>query len=92
MLNLYSVRDVKAEAYGAIICCPSVGLAVRSFSEACLDPKSPMALYPADFSLYELGTFDPNSGTVKGHKVPIYVASAVEMLAKKVTAFQEIPA
>ena len=90
MLKLYSVRDVKAEAYGAIICCPSVGLALRSFQEACQDPKSPMALYPSDFSLYELGSFDPDSGEIKGHKVPTYVASAAEMSVKKVP--QEITA
>ncbi|WNK13523.1 MAG: nonstructural protein [Microvirus sp.] len=79
MLKIFSVRDVKGEAYGALMCVATVGLAMRAFTDACNAPGSPLADYPADYSLYELGTFDPNSGTVAGHKVPSFIASAVEV-------------
>lgn len=92
MLKIYAVRDVKADAYGTLICCPTKGLALRAFADACADPRSPMAQYPSDYTLYELGTFDPASGSVTGHKVPEYVASAVETIAKSKPAGQAVEA
>lgn len=84
MLKVFAVRDVKADAYGALICVPTQGLAMRAFIEAAADPRGPIAQYPTDYSLYELGTFDPNSGTLIGHKTPIFVSSAIEAKAVKV--------
>lgn len=82
MQNLYAVRDVKADSFGSLICAPTKGLATRSFADACADPRSALALYAADYSLYELGTFDPASGGIVGHATPVYVCSAVEMIAE----------
>lgn len=76
MLRVYAVRDVKADAFGSLIVCPTKGLALRAFADACADQRSPMAQYPEDYNLYELGTFEPNSGELVGHKVPVHVASA----------------
>lgn len=80
MNKVFSVRDVKADSYGALICCPTRGIALRVFAEACANPQSPMSQYPADFSLYEVGDWDASSGTLVGHKVPEYVASAAEVI------------
>ncbi|WNK12978.1 MAG: nonstructural protein [Microvirus sp.] len=93
MLKIFAVRDVKAEAYGALICVMTKGLASRAFVDACSDSRSPMAQYPSDYSLYELGEFDPNSGAVSGHKLPVYIMSATEALAsvpKVVTPSPEV--
>lgn len=80
MLKIFSVRDVKADAYGNLICCPTAGLATRAFADACASPQSPMAQYPSDYSMYELGSFDPSSGVVVGLPVPKFIASATEMI------------
>lgn len=80
MLKIYAVRDAKAEAYGSLICCATAGLATRAFADACADSRSPMASYPKDYDLYELGTFDPSSGQVVGYALPKFIASASEML------------
>lgn len=83
MMKLYAVRDVKADSFGAPISIATKGLALRSFSDACLDPKSEFARFPADYMLYELGEYEPNSGKIVSHNIPVYVASASEMLSKK---------
>lgn len=80
MLRLFAVRDVKADAYGAIICLGTRGLALRAFADACANSQSPMAQYPSDYSLYELGEFEPCSGVVKGLATPVFVASAVDVV------------
>ena len=80
MLKVYAVRDVKADAYGNLICVSTAGLATRAFADACADSRSPMAQYPEDYSLYELGTFDPSSGQILGHRLPSLVVSAVSII------------
>lgn len=76
MLKIYAVRDVKADAFGALIGCPTKGLAIRAFSDACADGNSPMARCPEDYSLYELGSYDPSSGLLTPHRLPELVVSA----------------
>lgn len=82
-MKLYAVRDVKAEAYGAPMSIATRGLALRSFGDACLAPKSELGRFPSDYMLYELGTWDPNSGSIVAHNVPVFIASASEMIIKE---------
>lgn len=81
MQKVYAVRDVKADSFGSPICCPTDGLATRAFADACADPRSPMAQYPEDYSLYQIGSFDPSAGKLDGVQLPVLVCSAVEVLA-----------
>lgn len=62
MKRVYSVFDRVALAYATLVVYASDAPAVRSFSDALLDPKSPWASHPADYELHCLGemtdTFD----------------------------------
>lgn len=81
MMKLYAVRDVKADAFGAPMSIATEGLARRSFLEACMDQRSDLCKYPNDYMLYELGSYDPNSGEVKAHlPSPIFIASAAAVV------------
>lgn len=81
MLKVFAVRDVKADAFGNLMCVPTVGLAKRAFLDACQDQRSPMAQYPEDYSLFELGEYDPSCGEVRGHKLPSLICTASETIA-----------
>lgn len=83
MMRLFAVRDVKSESFGAPFSIATVGLALRGFSDACTSGKSDLSKYPADYMLYELGTYEPNTGTIVCHNVPVFVASATEMIEKQ---------
>lgn len=92
MLKVFAVRDVKADAFGNPICVQTKGLAVRAFSDACADPRSPMAQYPEDYMLYEIGKYDPATGLLSGISVPELVATASEIIAsRKPVASVEVP-
>jgi len=80
MLKLFAVYDDKAAAFGAVMCLPTNGLALRAFADACADARSPMAQYPMDYKLMELGEYDPNSGSIKGLPLPLLVATASQVL------------
>lgn len=64
---MIAVRDVKSEAYGRPFFVNSVGVAIRSFDDEVNRPHEENMMYnhPGDFSLYEIGTFDDQTGEVK---------------------------
>lgn len=82
-MKLFSVRDVKAESFGAPMSILTTGLALRGFAEAASDPQSPLHKFPNDYVLYELGEYEPNSGLIIPLSQPRYVVTAsgiVEMM------------
>lgn len=80
MLKLFAVRDIKAGAFGAPMALPTRALAVRVFGELVEDGRSPYAKYPADFQLYEIGDYDPNSGIITPVDVPSFLVTAFELV------------
>lgn len=80
MQKLFAVHDVKAAAFGKAFPMASAGLALRGFVDACKTPECPFRAHPADYSLYELGEYDPNTGMVKSHRQPIVLMSASQAL------------
>lgn len=62
--KMYGVRDAKAQAFLQPFFSIQNGSAIRAFSDACNDGKSSFAQHPEDYILYELGSFDDNSGEI----------------------------
>jgi len=60
--KVFCVRDVKAMAMLQPFFSVASGSAQRAFGDAVLDGKSPIAMHPEDYILYEVGSFDDNSG------------------------------
>ena len=63
-LNICSVKDRAADAFGRPMFVPSTGVAIRSFSDELnrSDPDNQLFNHPDDFDLYEFGVFDDNTG------------------------------
>lgn len=73
MMNVIcSVRDRAADAYGRPLFVPSVGVAIRSFSDEVNREAADNQMFhhSIDFDLYQLGTFDDNSGIIECFDVP----------------------
>lgn len=66
LLNIVSVKDTAAGAFGRPIFVPAVPVALRSFRDEVnrKDSTEDMARHPDDFELYEIGTFDDATGIV----------------------------
>lgn len=60
-----AVRDIKANLYDRPFYAQSVGSAVRSFGDEVVreDPNNMLHKHPYDFELYQLGTYDDETGT-----------------------------
>lgn len=61
----FAVYDHKAEFYGVPFFMQQVGLAVRAFSDLVNDRDTTVSRHPADYSLFEIGTFDDSTGTME---------------------------
>ncbi len=81
MLKAFAVYDVKAESYGNPMFMTNEGLAVRGFSDAARDPKSALCQHPEDYSLYEIGTYDPNKGLLTDLTPARHIVAAISIVA-----------
>jgi len=72
ILNICTVKDRAADAYGRPMFVPSTGVAIRSFSDEINRNNADNQLYnhPDDFDLYELGSFDDNTGLFSLYEQP----------------------
>nr|WAE43897.1 MAG: nonstructural protein [Microviridae sp.] len=77
-LFIYSVYDSKVEAYLPPLFMKSKGEFLRSFAEAANDPKCNIGKYPADFTAFELGSFDDSNARVLSLPAPVSLGVAIE--------------
>lgn len=84
ILKIFSVYDNAAGAYLQPFFAPTVGLAVRSFSDAVNDPKHQFNTHVHDYTLYLLGEFNDSDGSFSPQTEPVKISTAKETLMKSV--------
>lgn len=62
--GMYTVYDIKAEAYLAPFFARTDGEAVRMILSALEDPQTMLAKYPLDYKLVKIGSWDNQTGKV----------------------------
>lgn len=75
-IKVLAMYDEKAEAYGPLLCAPTRGIALRTLSDALSRSNSPLAQYPEDHKLYELGEFDEVAGRIVAYDQPVFIVAA----------------
>lgn len=78
-MKLYSVYDAKAGAYLTPFFFPNDAMAMRQM-EMLLDGDGLYARHAEDFTLYEIGTFHDDTGTIDPRE-PVAVAGLGAMKA-----------
>lgn len=68
-LVIFSVHDSKAEAFLQPFFCPTVAVGVRMFAHAANDPTKDFSRFAADYTLFELGEFEQDTGEITMLKV-----------------------
>lgn len=69
-ISLFSVFDSKATIFGNIFTDQQTASAIRNFSDAVNDSSNSNNLWnkhPEDFSLFKVGEFDNETGTLVPH-------------------------
>lgn len=78
--QLFSVYDVKAEAYLPPFHCPNQAVATREFERLVNTEGHQFHLYPDDYVLFHLGEFDTQSGTITTKAAPISLGVGITYL------------
>lgn len=78
MKKAFAVLDLKAASYGTPMFMETEGVAMRSFTDACADPRGPLNQHPEDFVLVEIGSYDPNLGRLDSPTEPRHIMSAMQ--------------
>lgn len=60
--KIFTVFDSKAEVYLVPFFYNTRGEAIRSFKDTVNDRSHPMGRHPADFTLFEIGHYDNETG------------------------------
>ena len=64
-LKMFTTHDAVAGSFIHPFFLPNTAMAERAFTQAVNDPSHEFSRSPADYTLYEIGEFDPNSGTIE---------------------------
>lgn len=77
-LIVCSVRDSAVDAFMRPFCVNTIGQAVRGFSDEAMNKESEIHKHARDYELFQLGTFDEESGKFENLAAPRSLARAVE--------------
>lgn len=81
LLKIFTVYDSKAESYLQPFYMQTTGQALRAFEDTVNDPEHQFHKHAADFTLFELGTFNDQTGTFQLFEAKKSLTSANEILA-----------
>lgn len=85
----FAVYDRAAEAFHPPYFSPAIGLAVRSFQDACTDAQSAIAKHAEDYELFEVGVFDDELGVFEPLARPTRISTGREILSLREVAKRE---
>ena len=67
--KMFAIYDSKAETYLLPYYFQYEGQATRMFSDWVNDPNHPFGKHPDDYTLYSIGEYDDNTGTISQDKI-----------------------
>lgn len=69
--KIFSIYDSKAEAFITPFFAPTAGVAIRSFATAANDEQHNFHQHADDYTLFEIGTFNSDTGDLIPHEAGI---------------------
>lgn len=78
--RVYAIYDVKSGMYGPAMTFVNDSTAIRSFQEMLTsqDPNSLLSLYPADYILFCLGSYNQQTGFIEALPAPMNILSGMQ--------------
>lgn len=83
LYHLFSVHDSAADSFGNLITQPTRAMALRVFTEIANDPASDLYKHAPDMTLFELGTYNVQTGVVTPLPAPDSIANALLVIRQK---------
>ena len=67
--KIYAVYDSKGESYTPPFFDHAEGRAIRTFADCCNDTNHQFGKHPEDYTLFNLGEYDDNTGSIDQTKI-----------------------
>lgn len=74
-----AVKDRAIDAFNRPIYVPTIGVAIRSFTDEVNRKDSELANHPEDYDLYELGSWDDQTAIYTPNEVPRVISRAQDI-------------
>lgn len=78
LLKIFSIRDDKAGYFNTPFFQRTTGEAERSLQQLVSDKNTLPGKYPEDYSLYEIGSYDDQTGLITAEDSPRHIVKAVQ--------------
>ncbi len=82
-LKVFSVYDIKAEAYMPPFMMHTLGQAERAFQDLVNDSESSIYKHPEDYRLFMISEFDDSTAKYEHFDHPQHVCDAINLINKK---------
>jgi len=79
-MRIFSIYDTKAKFFTQTIAEKNSASAERNFKTAVNTDGTDFKRYPEDYELYELASFDNETGIVSPHSKPLLICSAAQLV------------
>lgn len=89
-LKMFSIYDSKAEAFLQPFFSQTTGTAIRSFESAANEVGHDFNKYAGDYTLFELGEFDQESGKTTSRESQLNLGLAMAFIRKPTPDLQEV--
>lgn len=80
-MNLYAIRDIKANAFAAPFLMQSDVVALRAASDLTNDKSTTVYRHPSDYEIWFLGVYDEETGAIESN--PKHLAGCVGFAPKE---------
>jgi hypothetical protein len=78
-----AVKDRAVDAFNRPLYVPTVGVAIRSFTDELNRKDSELAAHPEDYDLYELGQWDDQTAQFTPLEIPRVITRAQDIAIKE---------
>jgi len=85
-MEMYSIKDNKVGTFNKPFSAVNKQDATRMLHTACNDPQVQLSMYPEDFDLYHVATFNEQTGHITGpvdnnnrYDGPLFIVSAISL-------------
>lgn len=77
-LKVFTVFDSKISAYAQPFFMQTTGAAIRAWTETVNSKDTQFFKHPGDFTLFEIATYDDQSGKIESYETYINLGTALE--------------
>ena len=89
--RMFTIFDVKAQAYLPPWFLPETAMALRTFADCCNSSTHQFGAHPEDYYLYEIATFDNTTAEIDVYKAPKIIAKGPETVRSQKDLEDYIP-